>query len=117
MSARDFWDLGLQYANKSVNGSKITLNRSFRSCYGVSPDVCYVLWSLIEQQHFAMKPKHLLWTLFFLKCYNTEAINASMFKTDEKTYRLWVWRLIESLANLEVVSYLNTFKYFLKSIG
>ncbi len=57
------------------------------------------------------KPKHLLWTLYFLKVYTREApgcstVGGSKGAIDPKTLRKWVWLFIERIAELadEVVS-------------
>jgi hypothetical protein len=57
------------------------------------------------------KPKHLLWTLYFLKVYPREApgcsaVSGTKGATDPKTLQKWVWLLIERIAELadEVVS-------------
>jgi hypothetical protein len=57
------------------------------------------------------KPRHLLWTLYFLKVYPREApgcsaVGGSKGAIDPKTFRKWVWLFIERIAELadEVVS-------------
>ena len=60
------------------------------------------------------KPKHLLWTLYFLKCYPKEgpgctAVGASKGAIDPKTMRKWVWLFLERICELadEVVSFFS----------
>ncbi len=57
------------------------------------------------------EPKHLLWTLYFLKVYPREgpgcaAVGGSRGAVDPKTMRKWVWLFLERIAELadEVVS-------------
>ena len=57
------------------------------------------------------RPKHLLWSLYFLKVYPREgpgcsAVGGSGGAIDPKTLRKWVWLFIERIAELadEVVS-------------
>ena len=57
------------------------------------------------------RPKHLLWTLYFLKVYPREAAGCSAVgggggAIDPKTLRKWVWLFIERIGELadEVVS-------------
>lgn len=45
---------------------------------------------------------HLLWTLYFLKIYNTEIITHAIAECDEETLRTKVWFLIEKLALYKV---------------
>lgn len=79
--------------------------RKFRSFYGIPPDVLSILWKRIKNKPPGSEPKHLLWCMLFLKNYNKEHINASITNVDEKTFRLWVWRFIQLLADLNVVGY------------
>ena len=44
---------------------------------------------------------HMLYALTFLRRYNTEDVNVSVFGVDEKTFRNWCWFFIEGLANLD----------------
>ena len=51
------------------------------------------------------EPKHLLWTLYFLKVYPREgpgcaAVGGSRGAVDPKTMRKWVWLLLERIAEL-----------------
>jgi len=61
------------------------------------------------------KPKHLLWMLYFLKCYPKEspgcaAVGGSRGAIDPKTMRKWVWLFLEQINDLadEVVSVFST---------
>ena len=98
-----FWNVGLLYANHNSQNSKMTGYRRFRSFYGISPQVFAVLWKQIQNKPAGSEPKHLLWCLFFLKNYNKEHINAAIAGVDEKTFRLWAWRFVQLLADLDVV--------------
>lgn len=98
-----FYEYGKTILNDFGNSTIVGIRR-FKAAFGVSPNICSMVWQMIKTdltQDF--KEIHLLWTLFFLKCYNTESVNRSIFKCDEKTYRVRVWRVIESLAFLKVV--------------
>lgn len=98
-----FWNEGLSYANHNINNSNLTGYRKFRAFYGISSEVFAILWNLIRQKPRGSEPKHLLWCMFFLKNYNKEHINAAITNVDEKTFRLWTWRFVNLLANLNVV--------------
>ncbi len=63
------------------------------------------------------KPKHLLWALYFLKCYPKEgpgcaAVGGSKGAIDPKTMQKWVWLFIECINDLvdEVVSLFLTLR-------
>lgn len=102
-----FWNEGLNYANHNTENSRLTGYRKFRTFYGISSEVCAVLWNQIENKPYGAEPKHLLWCMLFLKNYNKEHINSAITNVDEKTFRLWTWRFVELLAKLNVVDTLK----------
>lgn len=104
---RTFWDEGLEIANHSRTKSQLTGNRKYRTFLGVSPEVCSSLWKRISNKPSGAQPKHLLWSLLFLKNYNKEHVNAALVNVDEKTFRLWVWRFVGLISQLNVVSTLK----------
>jgi hypothetical protein len=73
-----------------------------------------MVWDMLVEGGLLPKngePKHLLWTLYFLKCYPKEgpgcaAIGGSRGAIDPKTMCKWVWLFIERICELadEVVS-------------
>lgn len=79
--------------------------RRFKSYFGVSPTICSLAWRYIKDElPHDYTEIHLLYALFFLKTYNTEAISRSIFTCDEKTFRKRVWEVIDKLAFIKVVS-------------
>lgn len=102
--ATNFYDYGKNIMNDSSHSLVVGMRR-FKSAFGVSPNVCSIVWLKIKN-HLSpdFNEIHLLWTLFFLKTYNTEAINRSIFKCDEKTFRRRIWKIIDALSSLRVVS-------------
>lgn len=99
-----FWIQGLEYTNHSSCGSRIVGLRKFRSFFGCSPEVCEKLWNNLRDKPGDSSPKHLLWALLFLKCYNIGSVNASLVNVDEKTFRKWSWCFIELLSQLDLVN-------------
>ena len=68
-----------------------TASLRFKSSFGISVEVCIILWNMLLP-HFKEEPrppaqKHLLWALYFLKSYSTESLAAGVFGTSEKTFR------------------------------
>lgn len=58
--------------------------------FGVSPQIVSVLWSEIpnfEKEQFALRPVHLLWTLHWLRIYNTWEACSALWRVNEKTVR------------------------------
>lgn len=97
-----FWNQGLHYARYNVDNSTLTGSRKFRTFFGISLSI---LWNRIADKPPGSEPKHFLWCMLFLKNYNKEHVNAAVVGVDEKTFRLWVWRFVELLSELNVVGY------------
>jgi hypothetical protein len=77
--------------------------RDFRSLFGVAPEVCEYVWNHLSRHGWKpprTRPKHLLWTLLFLKVYATEGLLAFMAQTSRKTFRKWVWLLLPLIADM-----------------
>ncbi|KAI2493259.1 hypothetical protein MHU86_21296 [Fragilaria crotonensis] len=51
-------------------------DRDFRSHFGVSPTVCFMIWEKCKSSFLVhnVLPRHLLWALMFLKIYATEDV-------------------------------------------
>jgi hypothetical protein len=89
-------------------------DRRFRGLFGARIEIVLKVWSMLWEDGLRpekIKPKHLLWTLYFLKVYSREApgcsaVGGSKGAIDPKTLRKWVWLFIERIAKLadEVVS-------------
>jgi hypothetical protein len=92
--------------------TKHGFNRKFRSFFGLGPRVTATVWNTLVLQD-KLPPgglvKHLLWCLAFLKLYATEAIYSSMFSVTEKTFRKWVWKFLNKIHTIEVVSIMQYF--------
>ncbi|KAG7361876.1 hypothetical protein IV203_036977 [Nitzschia inconspicua] len=76
--------------------------------YGTEPIVVAVMWEMLiddgwTKKKRGCKPKHLLFALKFKKSYDAEMITALALGVDEKTYRKWVWFMIEGIAQLKTL--------------
>jgi hypothetical protein len=118
ITPKAFLTLGLNVINRPqifqevciphVNG-KNSRDKRFRALFGVSCDVCSHVWEYVnafEAASTKARPHHLLWCLLFVKTYASEAALSTIVGVTEKTFRLWVWRLIASISSLynQVVS-------------
>ena len=74
--------------------------RVFNAHFGVCKQTTIVLWMHLcsLELDFAVEFHHFLWTLYFLKVYNTLDVSATHWKVDVKTFNLWIWRVIALLA-------------------
>ncbi len=81
-------------------------NRQFHAHFGLSKETITTLWKILQIVAFETKFtfEHLLWTFYFLKVYNSMDVSATYWKVDVKTYRLWIWKVIQTLfINLNTV--------------
>lgn len=91
------------------NHNSITLQRRFRSHYGVTPRHTVLIWECLEdagiiRYHPSARIEHLLWTLDLLKTDATEHVLRGRYREDEKTIRKWTTIVIEALSDLNEVS-------------
>jgi hypothetical protein len=93
-----------KYFGKDTNTSCKIGMRRFKAFFGCSPKVCSIVWDMIKNDApSGSDPKHLLWTLVFLKGYETEHKLKGILGEDEKTIRKWIWTFVTRLALLKVV--------------
>lgn len=84
--------------------------RQFASFFGCTPAVVSAVWNRIDKKkeeigvHPDFTPTKLLWTLCFLKIYASETVLCLICECTEKTLRKWVWKGIDILADLDLVS-------------
>ena len=107
---RDFYYMGMTLVSNAANhdkGDTPTKNqeRLFRSQFGVSWFVCSDVWKMLEknQPNPKREPKHLLWTLSFLKIYAIESTQSRLMGTSIKTFRKWVWATLTEIADLKAM--------------
>jgi hypothetical protein len=97
LTASDF----LYYGDSILKRAKaeVTLgDRDFRALFGVGANICSIIWNSCCFST-TTKPKHLLWTLMFLKVYATEPVLVTIAgSTTRKTFRTWVWTVIDEIA-------------------
>jgi len=81
-----------------------TIQRQFVACFGCTIHIAAMLWCILDVDNLGpdnAKIHHLLWTLMFLKTYETNNILASIFDVDEQTYRKWTWLIIGAIARID----------------
>ena len=105
---------GIQNRTSRIVGTAAMEERRFRELFGARMEIVVHLWEMMEKGNLLpekSKPKHLLWTLYFLKVYPREgpgcsAVGGSGGAVDPKTLRKWVWLFVERIGELadDVVS-------------
>jgi hypothetical protein len=87
------------------------------SRFGVEPTMVAMMWDIsITQTNFSSGAKlvHLLWSLNFLKIFDSVH---GFFGVDEKTYRQWMWPIIQCIASMSVVHKKEKYGWLLCFIG
>jgi hypothetical protein len=82
-------------------------SRIFKASFGISPYICAGIWNaFVDTQSLPQgaEPKHMLWALLFLKVYASENVLCTICACDEKTFRKWVWMMLDEMAKFDVVS-------------
>ena len=80
-----------------------TLQRRFMSLFGVTFQICFLMWCLLDVENEGPHGAcvcHLLWTLMFLKTYDTNDNLVGTCKVDPKTFRKWKWLMLFALTDL-----------------
>lgn len=85
-----------------------SMGESYVTLFGVSPRLTGVLWEkLTRTLPDGAQPKHLLWSLLFLKTYAVEAVHEVITGACRRTFRQWTWCIVRQIASLNMVSTLN----------
>ena len=87
---------------KAVTGNcpLTTASLRFKAAFGISVEVCIVLWNKYIENFPNATLKHLLWGVYFLKTYPKESVAAALFVTSEKTYHKHTRIVVERIASL-----------------
>lgn len=108
VTSQTFTKLGNRYTESSMTRSAKVALRRFKSFFGITPIVCSIIWQKIKDEvPEGGEPKHLLWSLMFLKQYTDEHTRRSIVGADEKTMRKWTWIFVEMLSNMDAVTIFN----------
>jgi hypothetical protein len=111
LAPADFYTIGkeIQNCQGESTGSESSEDCRFRAFFGCSSEVAVRLWTMLVQ--CLLLPHkgqilHLLWALFFMKCYPTEepacaAAGGQRGAVDPKTLRKYIWPFIVAIADLE----------------
>jgi DDE superfamily endonuclease len=79
-----------------------TLDRKIRAHFGAPASVITDLWNRLEGNiEVSSQPKHLLWSLVFLKTYSSseDVLCTIVGHPDPKTFRTWSWYFVEKIAD------------------
>jgi hypothetical protein len=77
----------------------------FHEPFGVDIAIMRMVWAMLKENGLCLKriqPKHLLWTLYFMKVYPKQSLGCSTFgnstgTVDPKTMTKWVWNFWSAL--------------------
>ena len=87
---------------KPVTGNSpvTTASLRFKASFGISVEVCIVVWNKYTAKFPNATHKHLLWGIYFLKTYPKESVAAALFGTSEKTFRKHTRVVVERIGSL-----------------
>jgi hypothetical protein len=106
-TAQDFEIISRHISNRMPSCSVLINARRFKALFGVSASRCAHIWRRLQIDEVLPSkatPKHLLWALYFLKVYDSENNMAGRCGCDEKTLRKWIWKMIDALCRMDIVS-------------
>ena len=97
--------------NPNRRSNKSLDNEICESLIGTTYEVASELWNMIDPvgkvaagdtTFNGAHPKHLFWSLFFLKQYCVESVMVRVFHhVDPKTLRKWIWIFVPAIADLK----------------
>lgn len=110
MNAETFWLIGHGITKHSLrHGATDSAMRCFREFFGAPPTICTLIWNILYDKDLIppdAHPRHLMWTLFYLKTYNTCNVTTATLGCCENTFRKWRTIFLELIAyHLDVVSH------------
>ncbi len=102
----DAWDI-MDRVRRKV-GTAAREDQRFRENFGAPFTIVQMVWDMLEEGGLLPEkgePKHLLWALYFLKCYPKEGpgcavVGGSKGAINPKTMRKWVWLFLERICKL-----------------
>ena len=110
VTQRTFINLALPMLGRARHSHSLDFSRAFRSYFGMSPLLCVHVWDELDSSlPKGASPRHLLWSLAFLKIYATEDVMVSIAKTTRKTFRKWVKVFVDLLYS--GLHYVSTWPY------
>lgn len=97
----------MMHNSQYISKAESTEERTFRCLFGCAPEVALTIWTMLLTMDVVPADgtiTYFLWSLLFLKVYgSTEVLLKIAGNPDAKTFRLWVWRFIPAIANLQPV--------------
>ena len=98
------WEANKITGNMGSHLSQNTHERRFKANFGASLTVAYTLWCLLDvvnEGPVGGTVAHFLWTLMFLKLYDSNDVLAGRCKCDPNTFRKWVWLFLDRISAIE----------------
>ena len=102
-----------QYREAFINQAELMFGfttkkavNTFAELFGCSPFVCAVIWNRLlghytrTSIHKGTSPLHLLWMMYYIRHYPTEAAMEITLKASRKTIRNWIWYMLSLVAPL-----------------
>lgn len=88
----EFWyELGKSMLNN------VKALRTFRAAFGLSPKTIARVWEKYLRHDGRFQPKHFLWTLHFLRTYDTQDNSFPRFCRSRDTYANYIWLVVDAI--------------------
>lgn len=92
LDATTFLRMSQRFMTRAPGLASATIVSKFKELFGIHPNFCSELWSLLKEYHpRGGKSQHLLYAVLFLRVYAVEGVNSSICGVDAKTLRKWLW--------------------------
>jgi hypothetical protein len=100
ITAQTFETLAAQIATRSKGAEIVNWldERVMKAFYGTDANVMCDLWQRCRRPS-KTEPKHLLWTLMYMKLYCPEDVMTILCSTSKCTFLKWIWLWIEAIAD------------------
>lgn len=99
----------IQNTYNMADWTETAKDRLFRDFFGCGAYIVVLLWNMMDELDVLpheVEVVHLLWTLYWMKCYPTESpctatVGKQGRKVDPKTFRKYVYPIVYAIASLE----------------
>ncbi len=93
-------DMKLQAYEDNIDHMSEYKLREWKGAFGARPIVCFEAWAMIyrDAARKKLQVQHFYWALYWMRTYQIETEAARTCKTDPKTFRKKVRKMIEILA-------------------
>lgn len=101
---RNFQTQKIFQMDLSIEGYLALPKRKFQSLFGVCLNTFVILCAMVLETDPMIHRLHVMWTLHFLRTYNTQDNYAVFWNVNGKTFDDHIWQIIDIFSKLDLVS-------------